>query len=188
MTLNYSDSPPRPPSMDYLQSRLHNQFHYVTMNNNNTRTMIYSGHNFISLPEVDTLSFNVPVSLNSIYGSGSFGFSGSGSNGEEQVIKFEFVSGEVRDFNGNYAASYFPNRNITVSGDIFSRGHHYYINNELSCLSGTQNYFRFKRFFYETSEEVSLESNASISIATPSLSFNSIANRKRACLSPSNIL
>jgi len=135
--------------------------------------MIFSGYNFISLPEVDTLSFNVPVSLNSIYGSGSFGFSGSGSNGEEQVIKFEFVSGEVRDFNGNYAASYFPNRNITVSGDIFSRGHHYYINNELSCLSGTQNYFRFKRFFYETSEEVSLESNASISIATPSLSFNS---------------
>ena len=31
MTLNYSDSPPRPPSMDYLQSRLHNQFHYTTI-------------------------------------------------------------------------------------------------------------------------------------------------------------
>jgi hypothetical protein len=32
MNLNYSDAPSRPPSMDYLQSRLHNQFHYVTIN------------------------------------------------------------------------------------------------------------------------------------------------------------
>ncbi len=32
MSLQYSDTPERMPSMDYLQSRLHNQFHYVTMN------------------------------------------------------------------------------------------------------------------------------------------------------------
>ncbi len=31
MTLNYADAPPRSPTMDYLQSRLHNQFHYVTI-------------------------------------------------------------------------------------------------------------------------------------------------------------
>ena len=135
--------------------------------------MIFSGHNFISLPEVDTLSFNVPISLNSIYGSGSFGFSGSGSNGESQIIKFEFISGEVRDFNGNYIYSYFPNREIVVSGDVFSRGHHYYINQDPVSLSGTQEYFRFKRFFYETSSEVSMESEASISIKKPSITFSS---------------
>ena len=32
MSIEYADSPPTPPSMDYLQSRLHNQFHYATMN------------------------------------------------------------------------------------------------------------------------------------------------------------
>jgi len=32
MNLQYSDSPKRAPSMDYLQSRLHNQFHYTTIN------------------------------------------------------------------------------------------------------------------------------------------------------------
>jgi len=32
MSLQYSDVPQRPPTMDYLQSRLHNQFHYATIN------------------------------------------------------------------------------------------------------------------------------------------------------------
>lgn len=31
MNLNYADAPSTPPSMDYLQSRLHNQFHYTTI-------------------------------------------------------------------------------------------------------------------------------------------------------------
>jgi hypothetical protein len=135
--------------------------------------MIFSGHNYIAIPEVDSLSFNVPVSLNSIHGSSSFGFSGSGSNGQEEILKFEFEDGRIKDFNGNYADSYFPNRNIDISGDIFARGHHYYINNKLVSLSGVQNYFRFKRFFYETSEEVAIESEASINITKPELSFNS---------------
>ena len=32
MNMNYADAPSTPPSMDYLQSRLHNQFHYSTIN------------------------------------------------------------------------------------------------------------------------------------------------------------
>jgi len=32
MSLNYADAPSTPPAMDYLQSRLHNQFHYTTIN------------------------------------------------------------------------------------------------------------------------------------------------------------
>ena len=35
MSIEYADTPPTTPSMDYLQSRLHNQFHYTTMNKYN---------------------------------------------------------------------------------------------------------------------------------------------------------
>jgi len=111
--------------------------------------MIFSGLNYISIPEVDSLNFNVPVSLNSMHGSGSFGFSGSGSDGNERILQFDFVSGKINDFNGNYVHSYFPNSEVSISGEIFSGAHIYYINNQLTSLSGTQDYLKFKRFFYK---------------------------------------
>ena len=106
--------------------------------------MIFSGQNFLSLPEVDSLSFNIPFSVDSINETGCFGFSGSGANGQEIILNFKLSSGEIKDFNNNYVYSYYPNKEINISGDIFSGGHIYYINNNPFSLSGTQDYFKFK--------------------------------------------
>lgn len=132
--------------------------------------MIFSGQNFLSLPEVDSLSFNIPFSVDSINETGCFGFSGSGANGQEIILNFKLSSGEIKDFNNNYVYSYYPNKEINISGDIFSGGHIYYINNNPFSLSGTQEYFKFKRFFYDS--EFNIESDASISVSPPTLTLN----------------
>ena len=65
-------------------------------------------------------------------------------------MNLNFESGKIKDFNKNYIGSYFPNKQINFSGDIFSGGHVYYMNNNVVSLSGTQDYFKFKRFFYNS--------------------------------------
>ena len=69
------------------------------------------------------MSFNVPISINSISVSGSFGFSGSGANGNEVILEFNFESGKIKDFSNNTVYSYSPNEQINFTGDIFSGGH-----------------------------------------------------------------
>lgn len=133
--------------------------------------MIFSGLNYKSIPEFDYLSFDVPILINSISGSGSFGFSGSGANGNGVILDFNFESGKIKDFSNNTVYSYSPNQLINFSGDIFSGGHIYYIDNHPFSFSGTQEYFKFKRFFYN-SEDFTIDSNANLYTQEPTLSID----------------
>ena len=132
--------------------------------------MNFSGQNFLSLPEVDSLSFNVPLSINSMYGTGCFGFSGSGDGGQEKILNFKFESGKVKDFNDNTVYSYYPNLEINFSGNISSGRNVYYINDQLFSLSGTQDYFKFKRFFFDS--EFNFDSNPNLSVPEPTITFS----------------
>ena len=133
--------------------------------------MIFSGLNFKSLPEFDSLSFDLSISIDSISGSGSFGFSGSGTDGDSRIMNLNFESGKIKDFNKNYIGSYFPNKQINFSGDIFSGGHVYYMNNNVVSLSGTQDYFKFKRFFYN-SNGFNIDSQLKIYTEKPITTFS----------------
>jgi len=135
--------------------------------------MIFSGDNSISVPEIDSLSFNIPISIDSISGTGSFGFAGTGSDGNERLMQFIFESGKIKDFNGNYVDSYFPDKVVNFSGDIFSGSHVYYIDSHPTSFSGIQDYFKFKRFFYN-SDGFNITSKADLYIQQPSLTLSTL--------------
>ena len=137
--------------------------------------MIFSGsNNFRSLPEFKEWSFNATISLNSVSGSGFFGFSGTGvpPSSDDEVLGFKFISGKIKDPEDNLVFSYQKDRDLTISGDVFPDRYVYFINNNPINLSGNKNTFSVKKLIYET-KDCTINSNLNFyAKSRPTYSFN----------------
>ena len=123
--------------------------------------MIFSGYNYRSIFEQTGLSFDLNISINNLFGSGAFGFSG-----ENNQIKFKFENGKIFDFENRYVYSYLPNQEVNISGDLENTNYSYYINKTPIAFNGVKNNFKIDKFFYESSECV-LNSTLKLNAAVP---------------------
>ena len=116
--------------------------------------MIYSGLNYRKLQERNVFSFDAFFSLNSVSGSGLFGFSGEG-----QTFDFKFQSGKVIDPEDRYVFSYQKDKSFNISGNSSGSFYDYYINKSLFCKNGVKSNFDVDNFYFNTSSGLTLDLN-----------------------------
>ena len=107
--------------------------------------MIFSGKNYRSLLEKDTISFEADLSIDNLKGAASFGFSGEGKS-----ISFSFESGRIYDPENRYFSSYEANSAIALSGNISGVSYDYYYNSSPICFIGKKDGFKVRNFFVNT--------------------------------------
>ena len=122
--------------------------------------MIYSGLNYRKVQERSIFSFDSFFSLDSVSGSGLFGFSGN-----NQTFNFKFESGKIFDPESRYISSYQKNKTINLSGNVSGAFYDYYLNKILFCKNGSKNDFEIENFYLTTSSGLSLDLDVSVSSA-----------------------
>lgn len=109
--------------------------------------MLITGSTYRSIASQNILSYAINGNINSTTGISSFGL--SGENGSLNL--FTFRTGKIYDANNRHVWSYNPSESFAISGNINTGDHHYYINNNLICLS-TPKPDHYYKYFYANSQ------------------------------------
>ena len=86
--------------------------------------MLITGFTYRSVASQNILSYSINGNINNTTGISSFGLSGDNGN----LNLFTFRTGKIYDVNNRHVWSYNPSENFTISGNINTGDHHYYIN------------------------------------------------------------
>lgn len=119
--------------------------------------MLYSGLNFRKLQKRNQFCFESSFLINTVSGSGAFGFSGEG-----QDFNFKFISGKIFDPQSRYFSSYSDDAVFNISGNVSGTAYDYYLNDSLICKRGIKNNFNFENFYIDTVPGVSIDLNLKI--------------------------
>ncbi len=109
--------------------------------------MLITGSTYRSIASQNILSYSINGNINSTTGISSFGL--SGDNGSLNL--FTFRTGKIYDVNNRHVWSYNPSESFAISGNINTGDHHYYINDNLICLS-TPKQNNYYKYFYANSQ------------------------------------
>ena len=109
--------------------------------------MLITGSTYRSIASQNILSYAINGNINSTTGISSFGL--SGENGSLNL--FTFRTGKIYDANNRHVWSYNPSESFAISGNINTGDHHYYINDNLICLS-TPKPDHYYKYFYANSQ------------------------------------
>lgn len=109
--------------------------------------MLITGSTYRSIASQNILSYSINGNIDSTTGISSFGFSGDSGN----LNLFTFRTGKIYDVNNRHVWSYNPSESFTISGNINTGDHHYYINDNLICLS-TPKLDHYYKYFYASSQ------------------------------------
>lgn len=119
--------------------------------------MLISELKYRSIASQNILSYSANININNTTGISSFGLSGGNSN----LNLFTFKTGKIYDVNNRHVWSYNPSENITISGNINTGDHHYYINNNLICLSSPKENVYYQ-YLYANSENSTMNFDINI--------------------------
>lgn len=119
---------------------------------------INSGTVFRSISAQNELSFTSNFSFDNVYGSGVFGFSGTG--GAENL--FTFLNGRILDHNNRHVWSYNKNESVLISGNIGSGYTNYFINKNPVCLYSPKLNNNYYNNYYIKTSGSSIDFNVSI--------------------------
>lgn len=109
--------------------------------------MLITGSTYRSIASQNILSYSINGNINITTGISSFGL--SGDNGSLNL--FTFRTGKIYDVNNRHVWSYNPSESFAISGNINTGDHHYYINDNLICLS-TPKSDHYYKYFYANSQ------------------------------------
>jgi hypothetical protein len=109
--------------------------------------MLITGSTYRSIASQNILSYSINGNIDSTTGISSFGL--SGDNGSLNL--FTFRTGKIYDVNNRHVWSYNPSESFAISGNINTGDHHYYINDNLICLS-TPKPDHYYKYFYANSQ------------------------------------
>jgi hypothetical protein len=106
--------------------------------------MIFTSAAYRRVQERENFTFDVDLSIDSLSGLASFGFSG-----EDKIFKFDFQSGRIIDPEGRYVHSYKKDINFNISGNINETEYNYYVDDYLVVQDGRKDNFKTQRLFVD---------------------------------------
>jgi hypothetical protein len=120
--------------------------------------IINSGTVFRSISAQNELNFTSNLSFDNVYGSGVFGFSGTG--GAQNL--FTFLNGRILDYNNRHVWSYNKNESVLISGNIGSGYVNYFINQSPVCLYSPKLNNHYYNNYYIQSSGLTIDFNVDI--------------------------
>jgi hypothetical protein len=106
--------------------------------------MIFTSAAYRRVQEREDFTFNADLSIDTLSGLASFGFSG-----EDKIFKFDFQSGRIIDPEGRYVSSYRKNTSFNLSGSVNGSEYNYYVDKVLISQDGAKENFKTQRMFID---------------------------------------